>query len=212
MQIEVLFADASLIVANKPSGLLSVPGRGDDKQDCLSRRIQAEFADALVVHRLDMSTSGLLLMARGAQVQRELGHSFAMGLVRKRYLAVVSGQYPDTGEAGLTIDLPIGADWSKRPLRQIDWAAGKPSQTLVHCIGRDAHSNTSRVEMEPLTGRTHQLRVHMQAMGHPILGDALYAPQTIAAQASRLLLHAQALAFKHPYSGTLMTFDCPADF
>ena len=212
MQIEILFSDASLIVANKPSGLLSVPGRGDDKQDCLSRRVQNEFADALVVHRLDMSTSGLLLMARGAKVQRELGSAFALGQVRKRYLAVVSGQFPDTGEVGLTIDLPIGADWSKRPLRQIDWAAGKPSQTLVHCIGRDAQSNTSRVEMEPLTGRTHQLRVHMQAMGHPILGDALYAPQTIASQASRLLLHAQELAFKHPGTGTPMTFSCPADF
>ncbi len=212
MQIEILFSDASLIVANKPSGLLSVPGRGDDKQDCLSRRVQNEFADALVVHRLDMSTSGLLLMARGAKVQRELGSAFALGQVRKRYLAVVSGQFPDTGEVGLTIDLPIGADWSKRPLRQIDWAAGKPSQTLVHCIGRDAQSNTSRVEMEPLTGRTHQLRVHMHAMGHPILGDALYAPQAIASQSSRLLLHAQELAFKHPGTGTPMTFSCPADF
>jgi tRNA pseudouridine32 synthase/23S rRNA pseudouridine746 synthase len=208
--ITLLYQDDALLVLNKPSGLLSVPGRGADKQDCLSARVQSQFPDASVVHRLDMATSGLLLMARGIDAQRSINHAFAHGLVEKRYVAQVSGLLEPDG-IWRTIDLPISVDWPRRPLRVID-AAGKASQTRWRCVAHDTHNQSSRVELEPLTGRSHQLRVHMQAIGHPILGDALYAPPEVQAMASRLLLHACALSLVHPLSGRPLHWDCPADF
>ena len=174
--LQCLHEDSHLLVLAKPTGLLCVPGRGPDKQDCLSRRAQAQWADALVVHRLDQATSGLVLMARNTEAQRRLGRAFELRQVHKRYLAVVAGalaQAPDG--AWSTIDLPIAADWERRPLRTIDPHRGKPSQTRWRSLGYDAATDSSRVELEPLTGRTHQLRVHLAALGHPILGDALYA-------------------------------------
>jgi len=208
--IALLYQDDALLVLNKPSGLLSVPGRGADKQDCLSARVQSQFPDALVVHRLDMATSGLLLMARGIDAQRSINHAFAHGLVEKRYVAQVSGLLEPDG-IWRTIDLPISVDWPRRPLRVID-AAGKASQTRWRCVAHDTQNQSSRVELEPLTGRSHQLRVHMQAIGHPILGDALYAPPEVQALAPRLLLHACALSLVHPLSGRPLHWDCPADF
>ena len=212
----VLFADASLLVLDKPAGLLSVPGRGADKQDCLSRRVQAQFADALVVHRLDMATSGLLLMARGLAPQQHLNRQFSERSVEKRYSAIVSGDCRNMGQAHptdwQTIDLPIAVDWPNRPLRHIDQLHGKPSQTRWRCLRFDPRSNSSRLELEPLTGRSHQLRVHLQAIGHPILGDPLYAPAALAAASPRLLLHATAIAFSHPLLETPMQFDCPDPF
>lgn len=208
--ITLLYQDDTLLVLNKPSGLLSVPGRGADKQDCLSARVQAQFADALVVHRLDMATSGLLLMARGADTQRAINHAFSQGLVDKRYVAIVAGLLEADG-IWRTIDLPIAVDWPRRPLRiiQVD---GKASQTRWRCIAHDLQRQSSRVELEPLTGRSHQLRLHMQAIGHPILGDALYAPAHIQTMAPRLLLHACALSLVHPHTGTPMRWECSADF
>jgi len=208
--ITLLYQDDTLLVLNKPSGLLSVPGRGADKQDCLSARVQAQFADALVVHRLDMATSGLLLMARGADTQRAINHAFSQGLVEKRYVAIVAGLLEADG-IWRTIDLPIAVDWPRRPLRiiQVD---GKASQTRWRCIAHDLQRQSSRVELEPLTGRSHQLRLHMQAIGHPILGDALYAPAHIQTMAPRLLLHACALSLVHPHTGTPMRWECSADF
>ena len=208
--ITLLYQDEALLVLNKPAGLLSVPGRGADKQDCLSARVQAHFADALVVHRLDMATSGLLLMARSADAQRTINHAFATGLVQKRYVAQVAGLLDPDG-IWRTIDLAIAVDWPRRPLRIIQ-ADGKASQTRWRCVARDAQGHSSRVELEPLTGRSHQLRVHMHALGHPILGDALYAPAHIQAMAARLLLHACALSLAHPQTGTPMQWDCPAEF
>ena len=208
--ITLLYQDDALLVLNKPAGLLSVPGRGADKQDCVSARVQAQFPDALVVHRLDMATSGLMLMARGADAQRDVNHAFAHGLVEKRYVAHVAGLLePDA--IWRTIDLPIAVDWPRRPLRIIQ-ADGKASQTRWRCVAQDVHGNSSRVELEPLTGRSHQLRLHMQAMGYPILGDALYAPAQVQAMAPRLLLHACALSLKHPHNGMPMHWDCAADF
>ncbi len=216
--IETLYADDSLLVYNKPAGLLSVPGRGEDKQDCLSRRVQQHYPDALVVHRLDMATSGLLLMARGADMQRALSRLFENREVHKRYVAVVDGRMhesqparQDPGEWAL-IDLPIAVDWPRRPLRIIDRAHGKPSQTRWRSLGFDDTTNSTRVELEPVTGRSHQLRVHLQALGHPILGDRLYAPAEVQARASRLLLHAAMLAFSHPENGRAMRFDCEPGF
>ena len=212
--IDVVYADASLLVLDKPSGLLSVPGRGADKQDCLSSRVQRLYPEALIVHRLDMATSGLMLMARGIAMQRALSSLFERREVHKRYLAVVEGRLapaPTPDGWGLT-DLPIVVDWPRRPLRIIDSVLGKPSQTRWRALAFDAATNSTRVELEPLTGRSHQLRVHLQALGHPILGDALYAPEAAQAKAPRLLLHACALGFVHPVSGEALRFESPAGF
>ena len=195
--LQTIYADDSLLVLNKPSGLLSVPGRGEDKQDCLSCRAQQLYPDALVVHRLDMATSGLMLMARGPAMQRALGKLFETRTIEKRYLAVVEGQL-DTNPDWQLIDLPIAVDWPNRPLRIIDSNNGQPSQTRWRTLSFDERTNSTRVELEPLTGRSHQLRVHLKALGHPILGDALYAPSAVQAKASRLLLHACALTFRRP--------------
>jgi tRNA pseudouridine32 synthase / 23S rRNA pseudouridine746 synthase len=215
--VRLLYADAFLLVLDKPAGLLSVPGRGEDKQDCLSARVQAAFPEALVVHRLDQATSGLMLMARGATMQRALSRSFETREVGKRYVAVVSGRLPAPSDPNAPdgwglIDLPIIVDWPQRPLRIIDAERGKPSQTRWRVLAHDAAANNTRVELEPVTGRSHQLRVHLQALGHPILGDALYAPETVQAAAPRLLLHAFALRFMHPASGTAMHFESTPAF
>ena len=212
--LHILHADDSLLVLNKPSGLLSVPGRGEDKQDCLSRRVQSLYPDALVVHRLDMATSGLMLMARGAAMQRALSQLFERREVHKRYVALVDGRLApaSTADGWGLIDLPIALDWPRRPLRIIDAAAGKPSQTRWRSIAFDGAANSTRLELEPLTGRSHQLRVHLQALGHPILGDALYAPGAVQASSPRLLLHACALRFVHPATGALLSFESPPDF
>ena len=212
MALDVVYADDAIVVLNKPSGLLSVPGRGEDKQDCLSRRVQAQFPDALIVHRLDMATSGLMVMARGATLQRQLNDAFALRKVHKAYEAVVAGLLPPTPQPGQLIALPIAVDWPNRPLRVIDPVLGKPSETIMHRLKSDLVTNTSRVTLEPVTGRSHQLRVHLQAIGHPIVGDALYAPPAVAAQAQRLLLHARFLSFIHPKTGTSVAFNCPGDF
>jgi tRNA pseudouridine32 synthase/23S rRNA pseudouridine746 synthase len=196
--------DAHCLVVHKPAGLLCVPGRGADKQDCLAARVQAAYTDALVVHRLDMATSGLWLMARGALAQRQLGDAFAQRLVQKRYVAVVAGQLraePGAVDGWAAIDLPLAADWPNRPRRIVDMQHGKPSLTRWRVLEYDAQADTTRLELEPVTGRSHQLRVHLQALGHPILGDALYAPPEVQARAARLLLHASWLAFEHPASG-----------
>ena len=186
-----------------------MPGRGEDKQDCLSRRAQHHFPDALTVHRLDMATSGLMLMARSPAMQRLLGAQFEARTVDKQYVAVVDGCLvaPTDGlNAWQLIDLPIAVDWPRRPLRIIDAAGGKPSQTRWQVIKVNALACTTRVALAPITGRSHQLRVHMQAIGHPILGDSLYAPESIQRKAGRLLLHAQALAFDHPATKKRLAF------
>lgn len=211
----VVYADESLLVVGKPAGLLAVPGRGEDKQDCLSRRVQALYPDALVVHRLDMATSGLMLLARSRAVQRSLSQAFAAREVHKTYEAVVQGLplMPGQIEDGwATIDLPIAVDWPRRPLRVIDTLLGKPSVTRWQVHSHDAQANCTRLYLQPVTGRSHQLRVHLQALGHPILGDALYAPPDVQAAAPRLLLHAQELRLAHPVSGAAMQFRIATPF
>jgi tRNA pseudouridine32 synthase/23S rRNA pseudouridine746 synthase len=210
--IEVLYIDDTLLVVDKPSGLLAVPGRGADKQDCLSARVQARYPDALIVHRLDMATSGLMVMARGAAVQRALSQAFAAREVNKRYIAVVSGRLEAPLEEWGVIDLPIIVDWPNRPLRMVDHQIGKPSLTRWRVLGYDATGSNTRVELEPVTGRSHQLRVHLRELGYPILGDALYAPPAVQAMASRLLLHAGSLGFTHPLTGEYLAFECPVPF
>ena len=200
----------------KPSGMLCVPGRGADKQDCLSARAQQRWPGALIVHRLDQATSGLVLMARHLDAQRRLSHAFAERQVHKRYQAVVSGAMGDADAdadgSWHTIDLPIAADWERRPLRVIDHTLGKPSITRWRALAHNLQTLTTRVELEPLTGRTHQLRVHMAAVGHAILGDMLYGDAATQAVAPRLLLHACHLAFTHPVTGEALSIHLPADF
>lgn len=203
-EVELLFKDDYLLVAVKPAGLLSVPGRGPDKQDCLSARMQTHFPDALVVHRLDMATSGLMLFARGAEMQRKLSMMFQHREIDKRYIAVCAGKLErQHGE----IDLPIAPDWPNRPLQHIDAKQGKPSLTRYRLLSLE--SDRSRVELEPVTGRSHQLRLHLSAIGHPILGDALYGDEF---SAPRLLLHACMLRFIHPDSKDLMSFEHAPSF
>lgn len=204
---DILYADSALLVAAKPSGLLAVPGRGDDKHDCLASRVQARFPDALVVHRLDMATSGLMLMAIGKVVQRRLDRMFRERRVDKRYVAVVAGRvWPTAGE----IDLPLAADWPNRPRQRVDRLSGRPSLTTYRVLAGD--EERTRLELTPHSGRTHQLRVHLAAIGHPIVGDSLYASPEIAAGSPRLLLHAAYLSFAHPLHGAKLTFASVAPF
>lgn len=210
-ELKLLHVDDALVVTDKPSGLLAVPGRGLDKQDCLAARVQARYPDARVVHRLDMATSGLMVMARGAAAQRALSIAFAARAVGKRYLAVVAGQ-PEVPQGWGVIDLPLIVDWPNRPRQIVDRERGKPSLTRWRVLGHEAEGACSRLELEPVTGRSHQLRVHLAAIGHPIVGDALYAPPDVQAQAPRLLLHAASLRFAHPVTGRALGFDCPAPF
>ncbi len=212
--VEIVYGDDALLVLAKPAGLLSVPGRGPDKQDALSVRVQQIFPDALIVHRLDMATSGLMLMARGIAVQRQLGTAFAERRIDKRYEAVVDGHWQAT--AGLDgwgeIDLPLRLDWPRRPLSIVDPIDGKPSVTRWKLLAHDAVAGGSRLALAPLTGRSHQLRVHLTFQGHPILGDALYAPAEVQARAERLLLHACALELDHPTTGERIRFTHPVPF
>ncbi|MEJ8824166.1 RluA family pseudouridine synthase [Variovorax humicola] len=208
--VRAIHEDAHLLVLDKPAGLLCVPGRGADKQDCLSTRARMWWPDALVVHRLDMSTSGLVLMARSPAMQRALGDAFAMRLVDKRYEAVVDGLMP-VSEEWAVIDAPLIADWPRRPLQKID-PEGKPSQTRWRALRQLPHDHATHVLLEPLTGRSHQLRVHLASIGHAILGDALYASDAARRRAPRLMLHATSLAFMHPATMLPMRFESPAPF
>ncbi|MCL2656085.1 MAG: pseudouridine synthase [Betaproteobacteria bacterium] len=208
--IAPLYIDDSLIVLDKPSGLLSVPGRGADKVDCLAARVQAVYPDALIVHRLDMATSGLLIMARSPEIHRRLSQAFLKRKVTKRYVALLEGRLE--AESG-TVDLPLICDWPNRPRQIVDHASGKPSTTHWRVLEYDAENDWTRVELEPITGRSHQLRVHMQALGHPILGDELYASDTGRTRTPRLMLHASFLALAHPAeSNHWLEWRCAAPF
>ena len=255
-----VYADEHLLAFDKPAGLLAVPGRGPDKADCLSARVQAVWPGALIVHRLDEATSGLILMARSPRVQRLLGEAFAQRRVRKRYEAVVgagaaavaaafaaafTASQPEADEADewpqeqeaekdetaalsaalsatlsavsappgwAAIGLPLLPDWPRRPRSKVDHAHGKPSLTLWRPAGGGPLPGTARVALRPITGRSHQLRVHLAAIGLPIAGDALYAPPAVQALASRLLLHASALQLAHPATGKPLRLHAPAPF
>jgi tRNA pseudouridine32 synthase/23S rRNA pseudouridine746 synthase len=201
----LLHHDDALLVVDKPAGLLAVPGRTE--HDCMAARVQACFDDAQVVHRLDMATSGLMLLARGAASQRRLSQAFMLRQVGKRYTAVVSGRMAaDTGE----IDLPLMADWPRRPLQKVDRLQGKPSLTRWRVLDRGSH--TTRVQLEPVTGRSHQLRVHLMAIGHAIVGDEFYGSPEVHAAAPRLLLHASEISFEHPASGAALRFESAVPF
>ncbi len=206
--LELLYQDEFLVVVNKPVGLLSVPGRGTDKADSLVTRVQRQFPDALIVHRLDRDTSGLMVLARGTEMHRRLSMAFAAREVDKRYVARVAGKPLETlGE----INLPIIVDWPNRPKQHVNYETGKPSLTRYSLLSHDVVNNASLLELEPVTGRTHQLRVHLSEIGHPILGDTLYGGG-VANAAKRLLLHARLLNFVHPHNNEPLQFICEPPF
>jgi tRNA pseudouridine32 synthase / 23S rRNA pseudouridine746 synthase len=210
-----LYEDGQLLVLDKPAGLLCVPGRGPDKQDCLSARAQARWSDALVVHRLDMATSGIVVMARGIEAQRRLSAAFEKRQGHKRYTAVVVGELPnpEPDNGWNRIELPLAVDWLDRPRSVVCEQTGKASLTRWRLAAEPSPlPQTTRLELEPLTGRSHQLRVHLQAIGHPIVGDPLYASVEQQAMAERLLLHAQFLAIAHPVTAQTLSFECPCPF
>ncbi len=202
-----VYFDEHMLVLNKPSGLLSVPGRGPEKQDCLSKRVQAIYPDALVVHRLDQDTSGLLIMARGIEAQRRISKAFETRQIHKRYMAVVVGKPEPTekdADGWAWIEGAILLDWPNRPLHIIH-PDGKPSQSRWRML--ESSDSASLIELEPVTGRTHQLRVHMQSIGHPMLGDSLYAPHEVRALTPRLMLHAKSIRLAHPFTTEPLSFD-----
>lgn len=207
--LAILHADRALIVADKPAGLLSVPGRSEP--DCLAARVQAAYPDARIVHRLDMATSGLIVMARDAEAHRRLSRAFEQRRVAKRYIADVHGHLAaDAGE----VDLPMRCDWENRPRQIVDPVQGRRALTRYRVLSRHGTPDnpSSRVELEPITGRSHQLRVHLLSLGHPILGDELYAPASSPLRHPRMHLHATNIEFEHPDTGERVRFDSPVPF
>jgi tRNA pseudouridine32 synthase/23S rRNA pseudouridine746 synthase len=203
--LHILHEDAAILVLDKPAGLLTVPGKLEGRQDSLITRLQAARWDALLVHRLDCDTSGVIIFARTKQAQGFLGQEFEQRRAQKTYIARLHGQLAeDTG----SIDLPVGSDWDYRPRQKVR-PDGKPALTDWQVIDRSA--DETRVRLTPHTGRSHQLRVHMLALGHPILGDQIYAPDR-SAQYPRLMLHAETLSLHHPASGQRVSFSAPPPF
>lgn len=205
--LNILHEDHQLLLVDKPSGLLSVPGKGEDLADCLLTRVQAAFPMALLVHRLDRDTSGVMVFALTPHAQRHLGLQFEKRQTRKTYVARVAGRLePRTG----TVDLPLIVDWPNRPLQMVCHDTGKAAQTDWR-VARYGDGET-RVKLMPKTGRSHQLRVHMLAMGHPILGDPFYAKGAALDGYSRLMLHSEELRLRHPDGGRGMAFRAKAPF
>jgi tRNA pseudouridine32 synthase / 23S rRNA pseudouridine746 synthase len=203
---QIVHVDESMIVLEKPAGLLAVPGRGAENQDNLATQVQHVYPEALVVHRLDRDTSGLIVMARGLEAQRNLSRQFEIRIVEKRYIAVVYGSPVQNGGR---IDLPMRKDFDRPPRQCVDFAQGRPAITEWRVIER--HADRVRLELAPLTGRSHQLRLHLEQIGQPILGDKLYAHEAALALADRLLLHATRLSLVHPASRQVIAFTsaCP---
>lgn len=206
--LHILYQDAHIMVVNKPSGLLSVPGRLDEHKDSIMTRIQRDFPQAESVHRLDMATSGVMVVALTKAAERELKRQFREREPQKHYIARIWG-HPQQ-EEGL-IDLPLICDWPNRPKQKVCYETGKSAQTEYQVL-EYCPDNTARILLKPITGRSHQLRVHLQALGHPILGDRFYATPEALALAPRLQLHAGSLTITHPDYGNSMTFKAPADF
>ncbi len=205
--LDIVHEDDEIIVLNKPSGLLSVPGKHEDHKDCLESRVQDSFAGASTIHRLDMDTSGLLVMARHKEAHRYIGYQFERRLTAKTYIACVLGIVKD--DQG-TVDLPLICDWPNRPKQKVDHEVGRSAQTHYEVIDRG--DNETRVKLTPVTGRSHQLRVHMLALGHPILGDRFYGEGEALARAPRLMLHAKLLTIRHPGTKEMVTFEAPVPF
>ena len=205
--LSVIHRDDHLLLVDKPSGLLSVPGKPEAHRDCLETRVQAAFPEALLIHRLDMETSGIMVFALNRNAQKAVNRQFEKRIVRKTYIARVAGA-PDADQG--EIDLPLIADWPNRPLQKVCHLTGRPAITRWRVLDREA--GATRVELTPETGRSHQLRVHLREIGHPILGDPFYAPDAVRLAAPRLQLHALALDLRHPDGGAWQRWEAPCPF
>ncbi|MDE0968810.1 MAG: RluA family pseudouridine synthase [Octadecabacter sp.] len=206
ISLDVIHADHEILIVNKPSGLLSVPGKGPHLADCLIARVQVAFPQALLIHRLDRDTSGVMVFALTRHAQRHIGLQFEKRMTKKTYVARVWGTLkPKTG----TVDLPLIVDWENRPLQKVCHETGKLAHTDWRVLRSDA--NESRVRLMPKTGRSHQLRVHMLSLGHPVLGDPFYA-QGEARQYNRLMLHSEELRLRHPDGGEGVKFRAKTPF
>ncbi len=209
-----LLVDEVCIAIDKPAGQLSVPGRGALSVGSLAQQVQTHWPDARIVHRLDMATSGVLLFARGACWQRHFSREFALRRIDKRYEAVVNGRLGnEVGDRG-EIDLPLAADWPNRPRQHVDVVNGKPSTTRWQVLSHDPLGRWTRLALTPITGRSHQLRVHLLAIGHHIIGDALYGDASAMASppATRLLLHASSIGFRHPVTSAAVVIESATPF
>lgn len=205
--LDIIYQDDDLVVINKQSGILSVPGRLAEHQDCLQHRVMSVLPTATVVHRLDMATSGIIVMALNKAAHVDISRQFEKRLTKKSYLARVYGQLSKpSGE----VDLPLICDWPNRPKQKVDHEHGKKALTRYQLIKQE--NETALVELTPVTGRSHQLRVHMLALGHPIIGDRLYAHDQALALSHRLQLHAQSLTLAHPVTKETLTFTAPCLF
>ncbi len=205
--LHILHFDDDILVLNKPSGLLSVPGKDPENFDCVEHRSRKQFVQARIVHRLDMATSGLMVMALNASAHRHLGLQFERRHVKKEYLARVGGnvRWPKG-----VISLPMRCDWPNRPVQMVDYQHGRQAETTFEVISRDGE--TSLLRLFPETGRSHQLRLHLAELGHPILGDSFYADDKFWKKSARLLLHACRISFHHPCGGRMMMFESDVDF
>lgn len=206
-ELEILHVDNELIFLGKPSGLLSVPGKGEDKADCVLLRLRAQYPEALLVHRLDVATSGVMIFARTPHAQRHLGLQFERRHTKKVYMAVVAGHV--SGDSGY-VNLPLRADWPERPRQRVCFEHGKASQT--HWVKEQQDGLYTQMILHPVTGRSHQLRVHMWAIGHPILGDRIYAADDVFRASPRLCLHAYSLSVRHPNGGKPVTVSASCPF
>lgn len=209
MTLPILYEDEYFLAINKPSGLLSVPGRGPDNQDCAIARVQTLLPNTRIIHRLDMATSGILLIAKDVESLRAFSRLFEQRKIQKRYIAIVHGlPAEDSGE----IDFPLICDWPNRPKQKVCYQQGKHAKTHYQVLAHSTEQNSSRVALTPITGRSHQLRVHLLEIGHPILGDEFYGTEATRNAANRLLLHAEKLQFDHPITGNTVTIESPEEF
>ncbi|MFT4716383.1 MAG: tRNA pseudouridine32 synthase/23S rRNA pseudouridine746 synthase [Paracoccaceae bacterium] len=205
--LTIIHQDDDLLLVDKPAGLLSVPGKAAEHADCLETRVKTAYPTALLVHRLDMDTSGIMVFAMNKPAQRHLGLQFERRHIDKTYIAEVFGKVKeDEGE----VKLPLIVDWPNRPLQKVCFDTGKAAQTVWQVVGR-ADLRT-RVRLTPRTGRSHQLRVHMRELEHPILGDRFYSSGDALKAADRLMLHSESLSFYHPTGGARVKFQSPCPF
>lgn len=207
--VTVLHCDADILVVNKPAFLLSVPGRAPENRDCVTRRLAVDYPSLRLVHRLDLDTSGVMVFALTRAAQSQLSRAFQRRQVSKEYQAVVAGLLADDNGA---INLPLIADWPNRPLQKVCYQTGKSALTYWRVLERHTQQQTTRLRLYPVTGRSHQLRIHCREIGHPILGCDLYAPPEVLNRSQRLLLHAHRLAFNHPGTGLWQQFEAPLPF
>lgn len=206
---KIAYIDRDLLVIDKPYDLLTVPGRGIENQDCLINRLLCEQPNARIVHRLDYATSGLVIIPLSYDAQKSISRQFEQRTTHKQYIAIVHGIIKE--DSGV-IDLPLICDWPNRPKQMVDFENGKSAQTEFKVLARDINQNSTRVELKPITGRSHQLRVHMLALGHPILGDRFYASGDALNASNRLLLHAQSISFDHPESAERLHIEALPQF